>query len=95
MAKCMPGATTRSYCLECKGKGRVVGYSKPMVHMECINCGEKWRTLSALCECCRLPSGSPYFTDCIFCKDKKKSRAKNVDNNAHSRKRGGLFNANC
>jgi len=90
MAKCIPGATTRSYCLKCNNNGRVVGYSKPMVYMEC-SCGAKWKTLSAMCECCRLPNGNPYFTDCNYCKDKKKIKPivdKVVDNNATSKPKG-------
>lgn len=69
--KCIPGSTTRAQCLKCNSIGKVVGYIKPIVHMEC-SCGAKWRTLSSLCDYCKLPSGSPHFVDCIYCVGKKK-----------------------
>jgi hypothetical protein len=72
--KCIPGRTTREYCLKCKSNGRVIGYSKPMVQLECPVCSEKWRTLSALCEYCKLPSGGIRYTDCVYCKGKKKHK---------------------
>jgi len=57
----------------------MIGYSKPMVKMECKTCGEKWRTLSAMCEYCKMPSGNPDYTDCVHCKGKKKKRGDEIE----------------
>lgn len=82
--KCIPGPTTRSYCLKCKEIGKMVGYIKPMVDMKC-SCGTNWRTLASMCECCKMPSGTPDYVDCVHCKGKKKgegrvNRGATVDN---------------
>lgn len=71
--RCIPGKTTRSFCLKCRVEGQVIGYKSPIVALKCPVCGIEWRTISAICEKCRLPSGSPHAGDCLRCKRKEKS----------------------
>lgn len=61
--KCRPGVTTRTFCLDCHVQGEITGYSSPMISMKCPACGKEWRTLSAICQRCKTPSGSPYYSD--------------------------------
>lgn len=81
--KCIPGPTTRDYCLKCGKKGEKIDYKNPMVHMKC-ECGETWRTLSSHCEACKKPSETPDYVDCKYCKPKKKGGEK-VEQSNHSR----------
>jgi predicted amidophosphoribosyltransferase len=65
--KCRPGVTTRTFCLKCLVQGEITGFKSPLVYMRCPKCGVEWRTLSAICENCKTPSGSPYYGDCPRC----------------------------
>ena len=65
--RCHPGKTTRAFCLTCRTNGIQIGYVSPMVQMRCPVCGVEWRTISAICERCKHPSGSPYPGDCPKC----------------------------
>jgi hypothetical protein len=65
--KCMPCITTRTNCLVCGMDGIVKGYKSPMVSMKCPGCGKEWRTISAMCQKCKMPSGSPYLGECKYC----------------------------
>lgn len=76
--KCIPGKSSRAYCIKCHSQGMVIGYKNPMVDMLCPNCGETWRTISAICESCRNPSGRPYLEDCPRCQGKKKQQKKSA-----------------
>ena len=71
--KCIPGKTTRAFCLKCNAHAQVINFVTPMLYMEC-QCGETWRTISAICEHCKQPSGSPYLTDCAHCSSKQKQK---------------------
>lgn len=74
--KCIPGKSSRTFCLKCHCRGQVIGYNNPMVDMECPTCGATWRTISAICECCKTPSGSPFYADCPKCIGKTKTKRK-------------------
>ena len=76
--KCIPGKTTRTYCVHCHSQGEITGYISPMVHMACQTCGAAWRTISAICEGCRTLSGRPYLEDCPRCPGKRKQAKKNA-----------------
>lgn len=65
--KCMPGITTRAYCLKCHAIGIKIGYCSPMVKLQCPVCGGEWKTLSAICRQCKTPSGLPHMSDCTRC----------------------------
>lgn len=91
---CKPGKTTRAYCLKCNVRGEITGYKSPMVNMRCPKCGIEWRTISAICEHCREPSGNPYLTDCPKCKNiprKGKENGKSRDYRQESREIGALL----
>lgn len=73
--KCIPGKTTRTYCLSCGKQGQAVNFISPMVHMAC-ECGATWRTIASLCEWCHHPSGTPYYCECKRCIGIKRKGAK-------------------
>jgi predicted amidophosphoribosyltransferase len=77
--KCIPGKSSRTYCLKCHSQGRVIGYKSPMVDMQCQTCGATWRTISAICPSCHNPSGRPYMEDCQMCQSKKKQQKQSTE----------------
>lgn len=68
--RCRTGVTTITTCQVCNVRGIQIGYVWPMVRMRCPVCGVEWRTLSAICEHCKTPSGSPWEGECQYCKSK-------------------------
>lgn len=72
MGKCVPGKTARTFCLQCNKTGCVTGYVAPIVLMQCPVCGAEWKSISAICEKCRRPSGDPRPSECAYCQPHKK-----------------------
>lgn len=89
--RCKPGKTTRTFCLKCQVQGEITGYISPMVHMRCPVCGIPWRTISAMCEYCRQPSGSPYYSECERCGNKKREKKVIENEHQHGGPDGQLF----
>ena len=84
---CIPGKSSRTTCLKCNTRGQITGYKSPMVDMACPECGAAWRTISAICERCRTPSGNPHYSQCAICAKKtKRGNTNEQTNRSHSRK---------